>query len=138
MVDGGLGLGLRRQGRLVETLFENGFDTFIGTGADLEGTATGGFEPLGAITLAQTHNAQARAEALLGMGTRFQNRFVHSRSRRAAGSSPLNEALWGPLGVLLVRFGHVSGHRGMAPLEVGASVAGDAIPSSPRMLRGLD
>ena len=43
----------------VQAVFENRFDTFIGTGADREGTATGGFEPLGAVTFAQTPNAQA-------------------------------------------------------------------------------
>lgn len=59
MVDRGFSLGRSRQGGLVETLFENRFDTFIGTGADREGPATGGFEPLGAVTLAQAHNAQA-------------------------------------------------------------------------------
>ena len=126
MIDRGCRLGLSGQGGVVETLFENRFDAFIGTGADLESPATGGFEPLGPVTLAQAHNAQARAEALLGMGTRLQNRFDHPRGCGTARGGPLNEALRGPLGILLVRLGHVSRHRGMATFEVGASVAGHA------------
>jgi hypothetical protein len=59
MVDRGLRLSLGGQGDVVEPLLEHRFDTFIGTGADREGTATGGFEPLWAVMLAQAHHAQA-------------------------------------------------------------------------------
>jgi hypothetical protein len=57
------------QGLLIELGFENGFDAFIGAGADRESAATSGFETLGAVAFAQTHDAQARPEALLRMGS---------------------------------------------------------------------
>jgi hypothetical protein len=37
---------------LIEFIFENGFDAFIGTGADLESATTSGFESLGAVAFA--------------------------------------------------------------------------------------
>ena len=54
------GRGGREGGRergAVQAVFENGFDTFIGTGADGEGAAAGGVKPLGAIALPQPHDA---------------------------------------------------------------------------------
>lgn len=123
MVEGRWRLGFGRQGGLVEALFENGFDAFIGTGPDLEGAPARGFEALSPVALAQTHNAQARTKTLLGMGTRLQNGFHHPRGRHAARGRPLDESLRSPLGIMAVGFGHVHGHRAMAPLEVGAPVA---------------
>ena len=123
---GHLGLGLRGEGGVGETLFEHGFDAFIGTGPDRESSSARGVEPLSPVALAQTHDAQARAEALLGMGTRLQDRFHHSRGGHAAIGRPRDESLRGPLGILLVGFGHVSGHRGMAAFQVRAPVTGHA------------
>jgi len=48
--------GHRERGA-VQAVFEHGFDTFIGTGADGEGTAAGRFQPLGAVAFPQPHDA---------------------------------------------------------------------------------
>jgi len=46
-----------RERGAVQAVFENGCDTFIGTGADGEGAAAGGVKPLGAIAFPQPHDA---------------------------------------------------------------------------------
>jgi len=54
------GRGGRRGGRergTVQAVFETRFDTLIGTGADGEGTATGGVKALSAIAFPQPHDA---------------------------------------------------------------------------------
>jgi hypothetical protein len=46
-----------RKRRAVQAVFKNGFETLLGTGADGEGPAAGGFKPLGAIAFPQPHDA---------------------------------------------------------------------------------
>jgi len=46
-----------RERRAVQAVFENGFDTLIGTGADGEGTAAGGVKPFCPIAFPQPHDA---------------------------------------------------------------------------------
>jgi hypothetical protein len=41
----------------VQAVFENRFETFIGTGADGEGAATGRFKPFCPIAFPQPHDA---------------------------------------------------------------------------------
>ena len=67
MGDHGGGSGLTRQGLLVEIVFENRFDTLVRTRTNADGASAGGFEASIAIAFAQPHDAQTRAEALLGM-----------------------------------------------------------------------
>jgi hypothetical protein len=57
MAGGSGGWDGSRKRRVVQAVFKNGFDTLIGTGADGEGTAAGGFKPLGAIAFPQPHDA---------------------------------------------------------------------------------
>ena len=57
MAGGSGGWDGSRKRRAVQAVFKNGFDTLIGTGADGEGTAAGGFKPLGAIAFPQPHDA---------------------------------------------------------------------------------
>ena len=61
------GSGWTRQGLLVELVFEDRLDTLVRTCADADGASAGGFEALSAIAFAEPHDAQTRAEALLGM-----------------------------------------------------------------------
>ena len=61
------GSGWTRQGLLVERVCEDRLETRVRTGADADGASAGGFEALRAIALAESHEAQTRTEALLGM-----------------------------------------------------------------------
>ena len=54
------GRGGREGGRergAVQAVFENRFDTFIGTGADGEGAVAGGFQPFCPRAFPQPHDA---------------------------------------------------------------------------------
>ena len=55
------------RGLLVEIVLEDGFDTLVRTRADTDSAAAGGFEARLAVACAEPHDAQTRAEALLGM-----------------------------------------------------------------------
>jgi hypothetical protein len=46
-----------REGGAVQAVFENGFETFIGTSADGEGAAAGSVKPFGPIAFPQPHDA---------------------------------------------------------------------------------
>ena len=46
-----------RERGAVQAVFENRFDTFIGTGAEGEGAAAGGFQPFCPIAFPQPHDA---------------------------------------------------------------------------------
>ena len=59
--------GWTRQGLLGESVVENRCDTFVRTCTDAEGAPAGGFAATLALALAQPHEAQTGAEALLGM-----------------------------------------------------------------------
>jgi hypothetical protein len=123
MVEGG---GRRWDGRergTVQTVFEDGFDTFIGARTESEGTAAGGFQPFSTIAFPQPHDAQTRPEALLGMRTRGENRFHHLRGGRTTVGRPSDQALRGPFHVMAVSRRHVRGDRTVASFEVGAEVA---------------
>lgn len=61
---GCFGLG---QWQPVEVFIKDGFHTLVTGGIEVQGPAAGGLEALIGVGFAQTHNAQARAEALLGM-----------------------------------------------------------------------
>ena len=63
----GSGSGWTRQGLLVEIVFEDRFNTLVRTRTDADGAVAGGFKALIALAFAQPHDAQTRAEALLGM-----------------------------------------------------------------------
>ena len=45
-----------RQGLTIESLFEDRFNTFVGTGPERERPPTGRFEALGAVAFAQPHD----------------------------------------------------------------------------------
>lgn len=64
----GGGSGWTRQGLLVEIVFEDRFNTLLRTCPDADGAVAGSFKAPIAIAFAQPHDAQTRAEALLGMG----------------------------------------------------------------------
>ena len=84
----------------------------------------GGFEAALAIAFAQPHNAQTGAEALLGMRPRGEDGFDHLGGGLARFRGPENEPLGRPGGIVLVGFGHVDGHRAVAPFEGRTLMAG--------------
>jgi hypothetical protein len=114
MVDRRCRLGLRGQGALIHAPFEHGRNTFIGTGTDREGPPAGRFESLSAGAFAQAHEASTRPEALLGMRAGLENRCDHVRRGWPTGGGPTDERLWGPLGIVPVRCGHMTRHGTMA------------------------
>ena len=67
-VRGALGCGLA-----IELVVEDGADRAVAAGADLKGAKTGRFDPFAAERLGEPDDAQAGAEALLGMAPLFQD-----------------------------------------------------------------
>jgi hypothetical protein len=120
----GGGSGWTRQGLLVEIVFENRCNTFVRTRTDADGALAGGFKATLAIAFTQPHDAQTGAEALLGMRPRGQNGFDHLGDGLARFRCPENEPLGRPFGIVLVGFGHVDGHRAVAPFEGRTLMAG--------------
>jgi hypothetical protein len=66
MGEHGGGSGGTREGLLVESVFEDRLDTLGRTRAKADGASAGGFEARIAGAFAEPHEAQTRAEALLG------------------------------------------------------------------------
>ena len=118
----------RRERGAVQAVFEKGFATFIGTGADGEGPAAGRFQPRGAVAFPQPHEAYTRPEALLGMGTRGENALHHSCGGCPTGGRPPHQPLRGPFCVMLVGSGPVRSDRAVAPFEARAQMTRHAGP----------
>src|SRR4029450_10102679 len=78
----------------IEVVLQDRVDRAVGARADLERSAAGGLEPLGAIVLCEPQDADAGAEALLGVRALAQNDLDQRRGVAAdrAGLSP--DALW--------------------------------------------
>ena len=127
MGEHGGGSGLARQGLPVKVVFENRFDTLVRTRADAESPPAGGFEAIIAIAFAQPHDAQTRAEALLGMRTRGENGFDDWGCGLSGFRRPEHEPLWGPCGIVPVRLGHVGRDCAVVALVLGALVAGHPV-----------
>ena len=80
------------------------------------------FEADLAVALAEPQDAQARAEALLGVRTIREDRLAQVARRRADLVCPRQDARRRPLGVRAVRARHVLGLRREAPLHVRPAV----------------
>ena len=74
--------GAPMRGLTIEVVLEDGFDRAIGPGADLQGAGRGDLQPLPAERLAEPDNAEAGAEALLGMRPVLQEQLAQQRRRR--------------------------------------------------------
>ena len=111
-------LRLLLHGNLVEAVLENGLDRLIGAAADLEGAATGGFEPGGRVGLTQPQQPQTGAIGLLGVRLAFQDVAGQLAGVRTGLLGPSDDARGRPLQVLLVglgTMGRIGGARGTAP-----------------------
>jgi hypothetical protein len=101
-------------------------DRGVGAGADLERAGAGGLKPLGPIALGQPKDADAGAEALLGMGLLGEDE-LDERRRVAPDLTGLPlQALRRPVRVALVARRHVLAHRRVLAVE----------QTRPRLLRG--
>ena len=64
---------VKEQGLLIEAVFQDGFNAFVGVGLDGQSTCAGGFKTFGGVSVAQAHDAETGAETLLGMGSILQD-----------------------------------------------------------------
>jgi len=128
VLDGSRAGYLGDQRLLVESVFEDGLDAFVGRRLDFEGTPAGGLEAVGAIGFAQALDAHAGAEALLGMGARGDNALGDFGGGFAGFADPPDNAARRPFGMGAVVFGHMLFVRGMAVFVLGTQVAGHAQP----------
>src|SRR5580704_9305253 len=74
----------------IEVVLQDRVDRAVGARTDLERPATGGFQPFAAIRLGEPQDADAGAEALLGVSTLAQDDLDQGRGMAAdrAGLSP--------------------------------------------------
>jgi len=63
------GQGASGQGPAVQTVFEDGFHVAVTEGAQGQGPAAGLLQSVSTVGFSQSHDSQATAETLLGMGT---------------------------------------------------------------------
>jgi len=70
-----------RGGMAIEIVVEDGFDGAVGPGADVERPRRGRFHPLRAEDFDQPDDAEAGPEALLRMGSFFQDQVAQRRGR---------------------------------------------------------
>ena len=95
-------------------------------GADFDGARRGGLEPLGAVLPGEREEPEAGAITLFGV--RLVGELVGDDRLgvRADGAGPVDQAARAPLGVLLVRLGHVLRDRRVFADLVTAGVHGNA------------
>src|SRR3954452_4072163 len=86
-------------------------DRAVGSRADLQRPAAGGLQPLGPVALEEPHDADAGAEALLGVSALAQDDLDHRRGLGADLAGLPRDPLWRPLCVALVARRHVLAHR---------------------------
>ena len=110
---------------LVQSVFQDGLNTFVEEAVDGEGIGAGGFEALWGVLFSQADDAQAGAETLLGMGFAYQDLGDQFFGVEAGLGRPADDAGGGPFEVLLVGLGHVFFQGGEAAPAVTAGVAGD-------------
>src|ERR671913_423708 len=106
----------------VEVGPEDRGDGSVGERADREGTAAGGFEPLAAVGLEETDDAEAGAEPLLGMGLLLEDGLDQEGRVGPDVGGVAAQALLSPAGVTAVRARHMLGDGGVAARGIGAQV----------------
>ena len=109
---------------LVQSVFQNGLNTFVEEALDRDGIGAGGFEAFFGIDLSQTENTQAGAETLLGMRFIFQDMGHQFFGVRADLVRPADHSFGGPFQIFLMSRGHVLFEGGEGAFAVTAGVAG--------------
>src|SRR5512144_2435783 len=119
--------GAPMRGLTIEVVLQDGFDRAIGPGADLQRAGRGGLQPLYAERLAEPDDAEAGAEALLGMWPVLQDQFAQQRRGRpdARGFPP--DALDRPVRVPAMAGGHVLGDGGVLAVAAAPQMGGDPL-----------
>ena len=111
---------VRRRGVLAVVL-QDGGDRGVGAGAEHQRAGAGGIDPLGAVALDQAEDADAGAEALLGMRPRAQDDIdQHWRRRGRPLAASRRMRSWRPVAIAPVGAGHVLGRRWSA--DAGAAL----------------
>src|ERR1700732_4852527 len=87
------------RGLAIELVVEDRAHRAVGQRADLDGARGRRFETLGAEWPEQPTDAEAGAEALLGVGPAFQDQLAQGRCRRADPGGFTANALDGPVGI---------------------------------------
>jgi len=128
MVERQLGcLAGARQRLAIEAVGKDGVDRAVGPGADLEAAPAGRLEALDAVVAGEPQDAEAGAEALLGMGPAAQD---HVDQGGGVGSDRARlalDALVCPAGVAAMGTRHVLGHGGVAAAGAAQQMAGDTL-----------
>ena len=111
----------------IEVVLQDRVDGGVGARADLQRPAAGGLEPLGPVALGQPQDADAGAEALLGVRPLAQDDLDECRGVAPDLAGPPLEALRRPVGVAPVARRHVLAHRRVLAVRGRAHVRGDAL-----------
>src|SRR4029077_5722586 len=112
------------EGALAAVLQDSG-DRGVGPGAEHQRAGAGGINSLGAIALDQTQDADAGAEALLGVGPRAQDDIDEHGGVGAHRLGLVTDALVGPVAIAPVGAGHVLGDSARPMWAQAAAMAGD-------------
>src|ERR1700756_708971 len=119
------GRPLRR--RAIELVVEDRTHRTVGQSADLDCPRGGGFETIGAERPHQPHDAEAGAEALLGVGPALQDQLAERGGSWADRSGLAANALDRPVGVPPRARRHVLGHCGVPMVTAGAQMSGNPL-----------
>ena len=124
----GTGIGRPRlRGLAIELVVEDRAHRAVGQGADLDRARCRRFDTLGAERAHQAHDAEAGAEALLGVRPALQDQLAQGCGGGADRGGFLADALDGPVGIAPMAGRHVIGHSGVPVIAAGAQMCGDAL-----------
>ncbi len=120
-------LGRTRQRLAIEAVLKDRADRAVGSGADLEPAPARRLEPFGAVLAGEPQDAEASAEALLGMGPAAQDDLDEGVGVGADGGSLALDAFVGPAGMATMSRRHVLGHGGVTAASAAQQVTGDTL-----------
>src|SRR6185295_14718428 len=125
------------RGSAIESVLEDGGDVSIGARADTEGALARCLDTIRSVLLRKTEHSQARAVAVLWVSPFGEKALGKPPSVDADGGGPSQDALRGPLGVLLKGERHVCGDGRMPPQNAAPRMSCFPAPE-PENLDGSD
>ncbi|KTW14586.1 hypothetical protein SA9_12375, partial [Staphylococcus warneri] len=114
-------------GTPIEIVGEDRFDRAVGARADVDRPRSRGVQPSAPIGAGEPEDAEAGAEALLGVRAHVENEVAQSAGRRPDRGSVLSDARDGPAGVAPMAGGHVLRHGGVFVITAHALMRGDPL-----------